>query len=53
MSPAEWKHAPEWERELLIRGLVDEFGGDGARRSAGDGDGSLDGVPPELMRHLS
>lgn len=59
MSPAEWNDLPDWEHDLLIRGLWDEFGGDGERPAEGGerpaegaGDGSLNEPPAELLRHL-
>jgi len=52
MSPAEWSDLPDWEQELLIRGLRDEFGAGDDRPAEGAGDGSLNEPPPELLRHL-
>lgn len=55
MTPHEWRDAPDWERDLLIRGLNEELGGGEDRREQGgkrDGDGQLNRPPDSLQRLL-
>lgn len=52
MDPYEWQDAPEWYREVLLRGLAREFGDTAERPREDGGDGSLNTPPPELLRHL-
>lgn len=56
MTPAEWKDLPDWERNLLVRGLNAELTGNagtGELRGGGDGDGSLNNVPESLRRLMN